>query len=110
MSRLDSGHCFVMFGFSLIEASVLGSQVFGQASMEGCATHFKRVKILYPKLDSFYSLLVEACQIFQTCSLRLHDERGYWKILTQPDKVNIVNNSCISYMKQSCIGLLIIKS
>ena len=31
-----AGHGFVMFGWSRIEASVLDSQVFGQASMEGC--------------------------------------------------------------------------
>ena len=31
-----AGYCFGMFGWSWIETSVLGSQVFGQASMEGC--------------------------------------------------------------------------
>ena len=31
-----AGHGCGMFGWSWIEASVLGSQVFGQASMEGC--------------------------------------------------------------------------
>ena len=31
-----AGHGRVMFGWSWIEASVLGSQVFGQALMEGC--------------------------------------------------------------------------
>ena len=31
-----AGNGFVMFGWSWIEASVLGSQVFRQASMEGC--------------------------------------------------------------------------
>ena len=30
-----NAHGFVMFGWSWNEASVLGSQVFGQASMEG---------------------------------------------------------------------------
>ena len=31
-----AGYGFVMFGCFWIEASVLGSQVFGQASMGGC--------------------------------------------------------------------------
>ena len=31
-----AGHGFVMFEWRWIEASVLGSQVFVQASMEGC--------------------------------------------------------------------------
>ena len=29
-------HSFVMFGWNWTKASVLGSQVFGQASMNGC--------------------------------------------------------------------------
>ena len=33
-----AGHGFVMFGWSWIEAGVLGSQVFGQGSTEGCDT------------------------------------------------------------------------
>ena len=32
-----AGHGFVMFGWSEIEESDFGSEVFGQASMEGCA-------------------------------------------------------------------------
>ena len=32
-----AGHGFGMFGWSWIEAIVLGSQVIEQASMEGCA-------------------------------------------------------------------------
>ena len=32
-----AGQSSVMFGGSLNEVSVLGSQVFGQASMDGCA-------------------------------------------------------------------------
>ena len=31
-----AGHSSGMFGWSWTEVSVLGSQVFGQASMEGC--------------------------------------------------------------------------
>ena len=31
-----AGHGWDMSGWSWIEASVLGSQVFGQASVEGC--------------------------------------------------------------------------
>ena len=35
-----AGHGFAMFGWSWIEASILGSQVFGQASVEGCGYGF----------------------------------------------------------------------
>ena len=34
-----AGHSFVMIGWSWTEVSVLGSQVFGEASMESCVIH-----------------------------------------------------------------------
>ena len=34
-----AGHDWDMFGWSWIEVSVLGSQVFGRASMEGCVVY-----------------------------------------------------------------------
>ena len=37
-----AGHGFVMFGWSWIEASAFGSQVFGQASITAlCLGHFQ---------------------------------------------------------------------
>ena len=43
-----AGHGFVIFGWSWIEASVLGSQVFEQASMESCEVG-KQVKVTFHK-------------------------------------------------------------
>ena len=41
-----ASHSFGMRGWSWTEASVLGSQVFGQASMGGCAiVHFYKGEI-----------------------------------------------------------------
>ena len=50
-----AGHCFVMFGWSWTEASVLGSQVFRQASMEGCdlLTNIYILKSLMIKINNF---------------------------------------------------------
>ena len=40
-----------MFGWSWTEASVLGSQAFGRALMEGCGLHKKIVKGPYRELE-----------------------------------------------------------
>ena len=50
-----AGHGFVIFGWNWIEASILGSHVFGQASMEGCGHGF--VKSAKEKGDSLCYLM-----------------------------------------------------
>ena len=42
-----TGHGFAMFGWSWIEGSDLGSQVFGQASIEGCDSSLNPSYLLF---------------------------------------------------------------
>ena len=46
-----AGQNCAMFGWSWTKASVLGSQAFGRALMEGCGLHKKIVKGPYRELE-----------------------------------------------------------
>ena len=41
-----TGHSSVIYGWSRTEESVFGSEVFGQASMEGCEGRYKKCPII----------------------------------------------------------------
>ena len=73
-----AGHGFVRFGWSWIEASGLGSQVFGQASMEGCKG---RSALQRPEIAPYFLVTIKYNNCHATMQisriLQQHYEKDY---------------------------------